>query len=89
MFSGPGTDTNPARYHVAAVALHHGATPTSGHYRCVFFPSECAVRAEPASENLSLDGCFITDDGVMATPLDVSSVDDVCSNCYLCWLVRM
>ena len=51
VFSGPGADTHPVLCQVAAIALHHGATPASGHYRCVFFPSECAVNAEPGSEN--------------------------------------
>ena len=90
VFSGPGADTHSILYQVAAIAMHHGATPTSGHYRCVFFPSECAVNAEPGCENPSLEGCFITDDGVVATPIDQgSSVGEVHTCCYLCWLIRM
>ena len=90
VFSGPGADTHSILYQVAAIAMHHGATPTSGHYRCVFFPSECAVNAEPGCENPSLEGCFITDDGVVATPIDQgSSVGEVHTCCYLCWFIRM
>ena len=90
VFSGPGADTHPVLYQVAAIAMHHGATPASGHYRCVFFPSECAVNAEPGCENPSLEGCFITDDGVVATPIDQgSSVGEIHSCCYLCWFIRM
>ena len=58
VFSGPGADTHSILYQVAAIAMHHGATPTSGHYRCVFFPSECAVNAEPSCENPSLEGAL-------------------------------
>ena len=63
VFSGPSADTHPILYQVAAIAMPHGATPTSGDYRCVFFPSECAVNAESGCENPRLEGCFITDDG--------------------------
>ena len=90
VFSGPGAETHPVLCQVAAVALHRGATPTSGHYRCVFFPNGCAVNTEPGCERLCLDGCFITDDGEVAVPLGLNpTVDDVCSSCYFCWLVRM
>ena len=90
VFAGPGSETYQLHYTLAAVALHFGETPTSGHHRCLFLESESNVNRTPA-QPFGQEGCYISDDGCSAVPLCspvAPGIGDVCTCSYLCWFKK-
>ena len=65
------------KYSVRACAVHHGPTPTSGHYRSVLLPSDGAISK-----------AFYTDDNATARKIKSSELVGVQRNAYIVFLQR-
>eukprot|EP00439_Symbiodinium_sp_Y106_P011138 s3117_g1.t1 len=65
------------KYHVRACAVHHGPTPSSGHYRSVLLPSDGAINK-----------AFYTDDNATARKIKSSELVGIQRNAYIVFLQR-
>ena len=65
------------QYSVRACAVHHGSTPTSGHYRSILLPSDGAINT-----------AFYTDDNTTARKIKSSELVGVQRNAYIIFLQR-
>ena len=87
---GVGLDTQLQAYKPIAGVFHLGNTPASGHYRAFLCEAASAgVGENPDEPSSLLDRAFETDDGRPPRKLVRNDYDQVLTNAYLIWLLRV
>ena len=86
-----GLRTQWRSFKIVAGIYHLGNRPTAGHYRAFLNGSGNRGSAANPDEPLSFSfpsTTLHTEDGVPATPLRESEVENICRNVYMLWCVR-
>ena len=87
---GVGLDTQLQAYKPIAGVFHLRNTPASGHYRAFLCEAASAgVGENPDEPSSLLDRAFETDDGRPPRKLVRNDYDQVLTNAYLIWLLRV